>query len=242
MPTGVTQIVAAVIQLALSAFGAAGMVEAGAAALQHGAAWLAGAWTADGKPEKIAAASREFLKMLVSLAIAALSYLGAKGNYRNALKIASSMPTGGLPALAVARGGQVGGAGAQTSAWLGPSTGSFGVGGAMMSKAEEEDGGSSNDGGSKSSDPAKELEDIKRKLEAPEKLSGKAKKALRARKRELQEQLGQTPGEASERASDEDGGCTTRGPSTPARRPGRARRSTWRPFVTARLKTSSAEA
>ena len=36
--------------------------------------------------------------MLVSIAIAALSALGAKANYGNALKIASSMPTGGLPA------------------------------------------------------------------------------------------------------------------------------------------------
>jgi hypothetical protein len=204
VPIGVTQIVAVVIQLALSAFGAAGMVEAGAAALQHGAAWLTAAWTADGNPEKIAAASCEFLKMLVSLAMAALSYLGAKGNYGNALKIASSMPTGGLPALAVARGGQMGGAGARTSVSIGPSTGSLGVGGAMMSKAEG-GGSSSEEGGSKWSDPVKELEDIKKKLESPEKLSGKEKKALRLRKRELQEQLGQTPEEAPERTSGEDG-------------------------------------
>src|SRR5262249_20184734 len=39
-PTGVTQIIAVLIQLTLSALGAAGMVEAGAAAIQHGAAWL----------------------------------------------------------------------------------------------------------------------------------------------------------------------------------------------------------
>jgi hypothetical protein len=212
VPTGVTQIVAVVIQLALSAFGAAGMVEAGAAALQHGAAWLEGAWIADGNPEKVAAASREFLKMLVSLAMAALSYLGAKGNYSNALKIASSMPTGGLPALAVVGGRQMGGTGAQTSAWIGPSTGSLGVGGAMMSKAEGEGGGSSSESGSTRSDPAKELEDIKKKLESPEQLSGKEKKALRARKRELQEQLGQTPEETSERRSGQDEGAGHSGP------------------------------
>jgi len=45
--------------------------------------------------------------MLVSIAIAALSYLGVKGNYGNALEIPSSMRTGGLPALAVAGGGQM---------------------------------------------------------------------------------------------------------------------------------------
>jgi len=44
----------------------------------------------------------------------------------------------------------------------------------------------------KSQDPAKELEEIKQKLESNRKLSGKEKQALRARKRELQEQLGQS--------------------------------------------------
>jgi hypothetical protein len=221
VPTGVTQIVAVVIQLALSAFGAAGMVEAGAAALQHGAAWLTGAWTAGGNPEKVAAASREFLKMVVSLAMAALSYLGAKSNYGNALKIGSSVPTGGLPALAMAGGGQMGGTGARASVWIGPSTGALGVGGAMMSKAEGEGGGSSNEGGSTRSDPTKELEDIKKKLESPEQLSGKEKKALRARKRELQEQLGQTPEETSERTSGEDEGADHSGPEHSGKATGR---------------------
>jgi len=41
----VGQAAAAVIQLALSAFGAAGMVEAGSSA-KHGSAWLTTAWTA----------------------------------------------------------------------------------------------------------------------------------------------------------------------------------------------------
>src|SRR3954451_19353735 len=92
-PTGVTQAAAAVIQLALSAFGAAGMVEGGIEALKHGSAWLTAAWTAHGKAEQIAEASKEFLRMLVAVAVAALSYLGAKGNYKNALKIANNMPT-----------------------------------------------------------------------------------------------------------------------------------------------------
>ena len=194
-PTGVTQIIAVLIQLTLSALGAAGMVEAGAATMQHGAAWLTTAWTASGKVEKLADASREFIKMLVSLAMAALSYLGAKGNYGNALKIANSIPTGGLPALAVVGGGQMGGAGAGTGVLVGPSTGSLGIGGAMMSKAEGEGEGSSSESTSKSADPVKELEDIKSRLESDNKLSGKEKKALRARKKELQEQLGQTTNE-----------------------------------------------
>ena len=92
-PTGVGQAAAAVIQLALSAFGAAGMIEAGIEALKHGGAWLTTAWTAHGKPELIAEASKEFLRMLVAIAVAALGYLGAKGNYKNALKIANNMPT-----------------------------------------------------------------------------------------------------------------------------------------------------
>lgn len=105
-PTGVSQAAAVVIQLGLSAFGASGMVLASFEALNHGCAWLTTAWTADGQPERIAAASREFVRMLVAIAAAALSYVGAKGNYTNALKIANTMPTGGLPALAVVGGGQ----------------------------------------------------------------------------------------------------------------------------------------
>jgi len=72
-----------------------------------------------------------------------------------------------------------------------------------MSNAEGE-GGTSNDGGSKSSNAAKELEDIKEKLASPEHLSGKEKRALRARKRELQQQLGQSVEEAPEQAPGED--------------------------------------
>ncbi len=104
-PTGVSQAAAVVIQLGLSAFGASGMVLASVEALNHGCAWLTTAWTAEGNPERVAAASREFVRMLVAIAAAALSYVGAKGNYASALKIANNMPTGGLPALALASGG-----------------------------------------------------------------------------------------------------------------------------------------
>jgi hypothetical protein len=87
VPTGVTQAAAAVIQLALTAFGASGMVQAGVQALNHGSAWLTIAWTAHGKSERITDASKEFLRMLVAVAVGVLNYVGAKGNYGNALKI-----------------------------------------------------------------------------------------------------------------------------------------------------------
>jgi hypothetical protein len=191
-PTGVGQIAAMVIQLALAAFGIAGMVQASIQAVKHAGAWLTIAWTANGKDEKIAAASVEFLKMLVSIAIAALSYVGVKGNLGNAVKIASSMPTGGLPAMAVVGGGGTGGgAGVGTGAVIDPSTGSFGMAGNAMMQADDKNGGGAKDEAPKSQDPAKELEEIKQRLESGKKLSGKEKQALRARKRELQEQLGQ---------------------------------------------------
>jgi hypothetical protein len=199
-PTGVGQIAATVIQLGLSAFGAAGAIQAGAEALKHAGEWLTIAWTAQGKDDRIAAASKEFLKMLVSIAMAALSALGARANYGNALKIASSMPTGGLPAMAMAGGGQVGGgAGAGTGVLVGPGTGSLGVSGNAMMQADDKNGGGRNDGGTKSTDPAKELEEVKQKLESDD-LTGKQKQALRARKKELQEQLGKS---TSEPVSDE---------------------------------------
>ena len=148
-PTGVGQIAAVVIQLALAAFGAAGMVQAGIAAVEHASEWLTIAWTAKGNDKQIAAASKEFLKMLVSIAIAALSYVGVKGNYGNALKIASSMPTGGLPALAVVGGGQMGGAGVGTGVLIGPSTGSLGVAGNAMMQGDKDARGNSEEDAAK---------------------------------------------------------------------------------------------
>src|SRR3954465_12886002 len=84
-PTGVGQIAAATIQLGLAAFGAVGLVQAGVAAFEHATQWLPLAWTAKGKESQLAAASKAFLKMLVSLAMAALSYLGIKGNVGKAV-------------------------------------------------------------------------------------------------------------------------------------------------------------
>ena len=142
-PTGVGQAVAVVIQLALSAFGAAGAVQAGAEALKHGTEWLTLAWTAKGNDKQIAAASTEFIQMLVAIATAALSALGAKANYGNALKIANSMPIGALPALAVEGGGQIGGAGARTGVLVGPGTGSIGAAGNAMMQADKDAHGGS---------------------------------------------------------------------------------------------------
>jgi hypothetical protein len=194
-PTGVGQIAAVVIQLALAAFGAAGMVQASIEAVKHASAWLTTAWTANGKDDRIAAASAEFLRMLVSVALAALAYLGVKGNLGNAVKIASSMPMGGLPAFAIAGGGQMGsGAGAGTGVLIGPGTGSLGVAGNAMMQADDNSGGGTKNEGPASLDPAKELEEIKQKLESDE-LTGKQKQALRARKKQLQEQLGKTTAE-----------------------------------------------
>jgi hypothetical protein len=139
-PTGIGQIAATMIQLGLSAFGAAGAIQAGAEALQHAGDWLTIAWTAQGKDDRIAAASKEFLKMLVSVAVAALSALGARTNYGNALKIASSMPTGGLPAFATSGGGQISGD-AATGTLIGPGPGSFGTAGNAMMQSDKGGGG-----------------------------------------------------------------------------------------------------
>jgi hypothetical protein len=142
-PTGVGQVVAMVIQLALSAFGAAGMVEAGYQALDHGSAWLHTAWTAKGNEAKIVAASKEFLKMLLAIAMAALSFLGARGNFRNLVKIGGATPTGSLPALATVGGSVPSGAraGAGVAIAEGPGPGAFGVGGALMVKHEADANG-----------------------------------------------------------------------------------------------------
>ena len=81
-PTGVTQAAAIVIQLALSAFGAAGMVKGEIEALKHGSPWLTTTWTAHGKRAD-RGGEPELLRMLVAVAVAALAYLGAKGDYWN---------------------------------------------------------------------------------------------------------------------------------------------------------------
>lgn len=133
-PTGVGQVAAVVIQLGLAAFGAAGMVQAGVQALGHAENWLTLAWSAHGKEEQISAASREFLRMLVAIAMAALAASGVKGNMGKATAIADSMPTM-MPAFAVAGGGQVTGqAGAAVATGVPGPAGPLGTAVAMATK------------------------------------------------------------------------------------------------------------
>jgi hypothetical protein len=155
-PTGVGQIAAVVIQLALTAFGAVGMAQAAWDALGHASQWLTLAWTAKGKDEQIAAASREFLRMLVSVAMAALAYTGAKGNFGKALKIAGAMPpTGMVPALAGVGGGGVGIAGAGEGVRLGGPTTGAGAAGGMYMRSEKEGGTAESESKAMADDVAK---------------------------------------------------------------------------------------
>ncbi|MBN8228725.1 AHH domain-containing protein [Corallococcus macrosporus] len=90
-PTGVGQLAAALIQLGLAAWGAHGLVEAGGEALKHAQLWLTQAWEANGSPEKLKEASKSFLRMLVSIAMAALALMGAKTNLGRGLKLAKAV-------------------------------------------------------------------------------------------------------------------------------------------------------
>lgn len=90
-PTGVGQLAAAVIQLGLAAFGVQGMVEAGVQALKYAKEWLTQAWTARGDAKQIAEASKSFLRMLVSIAMAALAKAGIKSNFGRGLKLAQGV-------------------------------------------------------------------------------------------------------------------------------------------------------
>ena len=90
-PTGVGQLAAAVIQLGLAAFGVQGMIEAGAQALKYAKEWLTQAWTARGNAKQIAEASKSFLRMLVSIAMAALAKAGIKSNFGRGLKLAQGV-------------------------------------------------------------------------------------------------------------------------------------------------------
>src|SRR3954467_8538767 len=121
-PTGVGQIAAVTIQLGLAAFGAVGLVQAGVVTLEHATEWLTLAWTARGKESQVAAASRAFLKMLVLPSMAALLYLGIKGNMGKAVVIADRGPPM-PPAYALAGGRQIGGTGSAVATGLGRSAG-----------------------------------------------------------------------------------------------------------------------
>ncbi|HWO25152.1 MAG TPA: DUF4157 domain-containing protein [Kofleriaceae bacterium] len=143
-PTGVSQIAAVLIQLALAAFGAAGMAEAGIEAAKHASQWLTLAWSAKGKDEQIAAASREFLRMLVSVAMAALAYTGIKGNLGKAVQIEKALPPIGMVPAVAGGGGRVGPAvSAGTGVKLGVPgpAGPLGTAGGMKMENNNKEGG-----------------------------------------------------------------------------------------------------
>lgn len=108
-PTGVGQLAAVVIQLGLAAFGANVAIDACGQAIEHGKQWLTLAWTAHGDEEQLAAASQQFLKMLVSIAMAALTLAGVRANMGKGLKVADAIKIqpprmGWSPAMATADG------------------------------------------------------------------------------------------------------------------------------------------
>jgi hypothetical protein len=96
--------------------------------------------------EQLGAASREFLRMLVSIAMAALAYVGVKGNLGKAVKIAQSMPpVGTMPAVAGA-GGRVGPmavAGEGVKLGVPGPAGPLGTAGGMKMHTDKEGGGGS---------------------------------------------------------------------------------------------------
>ena len=136
--TGVGQLAAVVIQLGLAAFGAKLAADACGQALQHGQQWLTHAWTAHGDPAQLAAASQEFLKMLVSIAMAALTIAGVRGNVGKGLKVANAIkiqpPTLGWPAMATADGAATAGGPVFTPGSI-ASAGPVDIGPSLMSAA-----------------------------------------------------------------------------------------------------------
>jgi len=95
------QLPAAMIQLALAAFGAQGMATAVVQAVEHASRWMSLAWTANGKEDVIAAASKEFIKMLVSVLMAALAFAGIKDNIGKATALAADAMPAVVPAAAI---------------------------------------------------------------------------------------------------------------------------------------------
>ncbi|MBM7112707.1 AHH domain-containing protein [Archangium primigenium] len=87
-PTGVSQLAAALIQLGLAAFGAKDMIDAGVEAVKHATEWLTHAWTAHGDSKRLEAASKSFLQMLMSIAMAALAKAGVKSNFTRGMTLA----------------------------------------------------------------------------------------------------------------------------------------------------------
>ncbi len=154
-PTGVGQLASVVIQLGLAAFGASVALDACGQALQQGQQWLTLAWNAHGDGEQLAAASQEFLKMLVSIAMAALTIAGVRANTGKGLKVASAIeirpPMLGTPAMATAGGGPVLGGPVLTPGSI-TSTGPVNLGGPSLMSATGSGAGKAKAKGERESD------------------------------------------------------------------------------------------
>ncbi|WP_395840507.1 hypothetical protein [Cystobacter fuscus] len=147
-PTLIGQLVAIGIQLVLAALGAAALAEGLVTAAEYGAEWLRLAIHAGGKAEDIALASEEFLKMLQAIALAALSYMGVKGNWNKAVKLGNSLPPPSAMAVAIAPNGTrvvVGTARPITGVAIVPpgASGPLGAADAVKMQAEKNGGSSS---------------------------------------------------------------------------------------------------
>lgn len=166
-PTGVGQLAAVVIQLGLAAFGASVAVDACVHALQHGQAWLTLAWTAHGDPAQLGEASKEFLKMLVGIAMAALSMAGVRANTGKGLKVANAIeirpPNVGSPALATAGGGVAGGPVLTPGSIA--SAGPVNIGGPSLMSATGSGAGKVKAGRDRHGGGIKQIEQIARKYE-----------------------------------------------------------------------------
>lgn len=90
-PTGVGQLAALLIQLAIATFGLRFAAEAAGMALDYAQQWLTIAWTCNGDLDLRAEASRYFLRMLVQIAMAALAIAGVGGSTKNVVRIVDTI-------------------------------------------------------------------------------------------------------------------------------------------------------
>jgi len=125
--TGAGIPLALVIQFLLMSFGAVALYETMDKAMEHGSRWWTTAVSSNGDQALLANASREFLRMLVEIALAILAARGLRNNFNNTLTLASAIDTASLlpaPGIMIngdgtaAMSGQ-GGAGTLTGVQLG---------------------------------------------------------------------------------------------------------------------------
>lgn len=90
-PTGVGQLAALAIQLILAVFIGKAVVDTASQAITHAEQWLMLAWTAKGDDKQITEASKEFVRMLVMIAMAALAVTGLRGTMGKAGQLTGSL-------------------------------------------------------------------------------------------------------------------------------------------------------